>query len=157
AQKALKAFEAPGLAVAIVRGDRVVYLKGHGVRELGKEAPVTADTLFAIGSCTKAMTATAVGFLVQDGKMKWDDPVRKHLPGFRRGAPLAAREVPPRALLCPRPGVARHAILWVVPPWDRDELLPHSGFLNPDKPFRSEWGYNNIQYLAAGEAAARAA
>src|SRR5262245_46024929 len=78
-QEALKAWQVPGAAVAMVRGDEVVYLKGHGVRELGKPDPVTPDTLLAIGSTTKGFTATAVGMLVDDGKMAWDDLVRKHV------------------------------------------------------------------------------
>ncbi len=156
-RKAMKEFEAPGVAVAVVQGDRVVYLKGHGVRELGKESPVTADTLFAIASCTKAFTATAIGFLVQEGKVRWDDPVRKHLPGFRLSDPLADRDVTIRDLLCHRTGVIRHDILWLVHPWDREEMIRRSGSLRPDKPFRSEYGYNNLQYLAAGEASSRAA
>jgi len=156
-KKAMKKFEAPGVAVAIVRGDRVVYLKGHGLRELGKEAPVTPDTLFAIASCSKAFTATAIGFLVQEGKMGWDDPVRKHLPAFRLSDPLADRDVTLRDLLCHRTGVIRHDILWLVQPWGRDEMIRRSGSLKADKPFRSEYGYNNLQFLAAGEAAGRAA
>jgi len=68
-QEALKAWQVPGSAVAMVRGDEVVYLKGHGVRELGKPDPVTSETLFAIGSTTKAFTATAIGMLVDNGKM----------------------------------------------------------------------------------------
>ncbi len=156
-QKAMKAFEAPGVAVVVVRDGQVVYLKGHGVRELGKTTPVTADTLFAIASCTKAFTATAIGMLIQDGKMSWDDPVRKFLPGFRMSDPLAERETTLRDLLSHRTGVIRHDILWVVQPWDRIEFIRHSGFLKPDRPFRSEWGYNNLQYTAAGEASARAA
>lgn len=156
-QKAMKEFEAPGVAVVIVQGDKVVYLKGHGVQKLGGDSPVTPDTLFAIASCTKAFTATAIGLLIQDGKMSWDDPVRKHLPGFRLNDPLADREVTIRDLLCHRTGVVRHDILWVVHPWQREEMIRRSQFLRSDKSFRSEWGYNNLQYAAAGEASARAA
>src|SRR5262245_36902667 len=87
-ETALKAFEVPGAAVAIVKDDRVVYLKGHGVRKLGGGKPVTPDTLFAVASVTKSFTATAVGLLVDDGMMAWDDPVRKHLDYFRLADPL---------------------------------------------------------------------
>lgn len=156
-QKAMKDFEVPGVAVAIVRDNEVVYLKGHGVRELNTQSQVTADSLFAIASCTKAFTATAIGFLIQDGRMSWDDPVRKHLPFFRLVDPLADRDVTIRDLLCHRTGVVRHDILWVVHPWDRLELIRRSGFLKPDRAFRTEWGYNNLQYTAAGAASARAA
>src|SRR5258708_2347446 len=79
ARDALKAWQAPGLAMAIVGDDKVIYLKGHGVRARGRPEPVTPDTLFAIGSLTKAFTAASIGQLVDDGKADWDDPVRKHL------------------------------------------------------------------------------
>src|SRR4051812_14617323 len=74
--QALKDFEAPGLAVAVVHDDKVVSLEGHGVKDLANPSPVTPDTVFAIASCSKAMTATAIGFLVAEGKMGWNDPVR---------------------------------------------------------------------------------
>jgi CubicO group peptidase (beta-lactamase class C family) len=90
-QEALKAWQVPGAAVAIVRGDEVIYVKGHGVRELGKPDPVTPETLFAIGSTTKAFTATAVGMLVDDGKMAWDDLVRKHVEFFHLADPPPMR------------------------------------------------------------------
>ena len=79
--EAVRTWKTPGMAVVIVRDDEVIYLKGHGVRRLGKTEPVMADTIFGIGSLTKAMTATGIGLLVDDGKMSWDDPVRKHPAG----------------------------------------------------------------------------
>src|SRR5438876_3494105 len=102
----------PGAAVVIVQDDRVVYLKGFGVRGLGSEAKVTPDTVFAIASCTKAFTATLVAMLADDGKLKWDDKVRDHLDWFRLSDQLADREVPLRYLLCHRTGMPRHDILW---------------------------------------------
>src|SRR5262249_19608980 len=86
---ALEKWHAPGMAVILVRGDEVVYLKGFGVRESGKDGAVTPDTLFSIGSLTKAFTATTVGLLAEDGKMSFDDHVRKHVPFFRLADPLA--------------------------------------------------------------------
>jgi len=155
---ARKAFEAPGVAVAVVVGDKVIHAKGYGVRELGKPEPITADTLFAIASCSKAFTATAIGCLVEEGKLGWDDPVSKYLPLFRLRDPLADREATLRDLLSHRTGVVRHDILWVVHDnWTRDEMMRRAGLLKPDRSFRSEWGYNNLQYLMAGEASARAA
>src|SRR5262245_44629667 len=81
-QDALKAWDVPGVAVAIVRDDQVVYLKGHGVKEIGRPDPVTPDTVFPIASCTKAFTTTAMAMLVDEGKMDWDDHVRKHVEYF---------------------------------------------------------------------------
>src|SRR5262249_43351925 len=90
---AVKAFEVPGAAVAIVKDDKIVYLKGFGFRAQGAKEPVTPDTVFAIASCSKAFTATAVAMMVADHKMNWDDPVRKHLDFFRLSDPSADGEV----------------------------------------------------------------
>ena len=128
---ALKTWRTPGIAAVIVRDDEVIYLKGAGVREIGKADPVTPDTLFGVGSLTKAFTATAMAQLIDDGKMSWDDPVHKHLPTFRLSDPLADRDVTLRDLLCHRTGLAANDLLWrshrgtwrrasgAWPPWNR--------------------------------------
>src|SRR5205814_483657 len=79
----LRAWEVPGVAVAVVDRERVLWLKGYGVRELGADRPVTPDTVFPLASCTKAFTATLTAMLADDGKLTWDDPVRQHWPPFR--------------------------------------------------------------------------
>src|SRR5438046_2463315 len=81
--EALRAWEVPGAAVVVVRGDKLVHLNGYGRRELGRDAPVTGDTVFPLASCTKAFTALGLALAVDDGKLAWNDPVRKHLPDFR--------------------------------------------------------------------------
>src|SRR2546421_11726724 len=81
-REALRAWAVHGAALAVVRDDRVIYLKGFGVRELGKPEPVTPDTVFPLASCTKAFTTTAIALLADEGKLAWDDPVRKHVPYF---------------------------------------------------------------------------
>src|SRR4051812_26478500 len=91
--RAMTEFQVPGAAVVIVQDDRVVYLKGFGVRELGSEARVPPAPVFATASCTKAFTATLVAMLADDGKLKWDDKVRDHLDWFRLSDELADREV----------------------------------------------------------------
>lgn len=157
ADEALKFWQVPGAAVAIVRDQEVVYLEGHGVCELGKEAKVTPDTVFAIASCTKAFTATTIAALVDEGKMHWDDPVRRHLSYFRLHDPLADREATIRDLLCHRTGLSRHDLLGLGSPWSREDILRRVAFLEPAKSFRSAYQYNNLMYLAAGEASASAA
>jgi CubicO group peptidase (beta-lactamase class C family) len=154
---ALRAWDAPGVAVAVVRDDRVVYLKGAGVRERGKAEAVTPDTLFAVGSCTKAFTAMALAVLVDEGKAAWDDPVRKHVPTFRLADPLADREVTLRDLLCHRTGLARHDLLWYRAPWPVEESVRRMAFLDQRHSFRAAYEYNNLAYLAAGLAVASAA
>ncbi len=81
-EKAMQEWQVPGLAVALVKDDRVVHLRGYGVRELGKPEPVDENTIFPIGSASKAFTSAAVALLVQDGKLSWDDRVIDRLPGF---------------------------------------------------------------------------
>jgi CubicO group peptidase (beta-lactamase class C family) len=151
-QDALKAFDVPGAAVAIIQEDNVVYLAGRGVRKLGHPEPVTPDTIFAIGSCTKAFTATAIALLADEGKMNWDDPVRKHLLCFRLADPLADRDVTIRDLLCHRTGVGGHNLLWLHAPWTIEETIRRTGLVEPSHSFRSTYDYNNIMYLAAGQA-----
>ena len=89
ARKTMADWKVPGLAVAIVKGGEVELLEGYGVRGAASQAPVTPDTLFAIGSSTKAFTATALALLVDDGKLAWDTPVRATLPSFKLKDPMA--------------------------------------------------------------------
>jgi CubicO group peptidase (beta-lactamase class C family) len=110
-EKAMKEFGVPGASVVIVRDGEVIYLKGFGVREKGKDEKVTPDTVFPIASCTKAFTATALAMLDEEGKLKWDDKVREHLDYFRLSDELADREVTLRDLLCHRTGMPRHDML----------------------------------------------
>jgi CubicO group peptidase (beta-lactamase class C family) len=155
--EALKAWQAPGLAVAVVHDDKVIYLKGRGVRQKDRAEPVTPDTIFGIGSLTKAFTATALAQLIDDGKATWDDPVRKHVPFFRLRDALADRDVTLRDLLSHRTGLPRHDLLWYRAPWSLEETLRRAGRLEPATSFRSTYGYNNICYIAAGFALTSAA
>jgi CubicO group peptidase (beta-lactamase class C family) len=156
-REGMKAWRLPGLAVAVVRDGEVIYLRGHGLREVGNPLPVTPDTLFAIASLTKAFTATALAILIDEGKASWDDPVRKHLPWFRLADPLANRDVTLRDLLCHRSGLARHDMLWYRAPWSLEETARRMAFLPPTASFRARYQYANLPYIAAGLAVAAAA
>lgn len=149
---ALKAWHVPGVAVAIVRDDQVVYLKGFGVKEADKDAPVTPDTLFPIGSCTKAFTTTALAMLVDDGKMRWDDPVRKHVPYFRLSDPSADTLVTLRDLVSHRTGVGSNDLLWYRTPWDRAETIRRIGQVPLKYPFRDGFEYQTTMFTTAGQA-----
>src|SRR5713226_2808287 len=151
-QESLQAWQAPGAAIAVVKGDEVVYLKGFGVRELGGSKPVTPETLFAIGSTTKAFTTTAMGMLVDEGKMAWDDPARKHVEFFHLSDPLADANVTLRDLVCHRTGLSRNDALWYGSPWSREEVIRKIGLVKLTQPFRSTWQYQNIMFLTAGYA-----
>jgi CubicO group peptidase (beta-lactamase class C family) len=150
--KAMKDWELPGLAVAIVKDGRVLLAKGYGVREVGKIDPVDADTLFAIGSNTKAFTSTALALLVQDKKLSWDDRASDLLKGFQLYDPYVTREITVRDLLSHRSGLGRRGdALWYGQDFGRDEILRRIRFLKPNSSFRSQYGYQNIMFLAAGQ------
>jgi CubicO group peptidase (beta-lactamase class C family) len=155
--EAMKHWQTPGAAVVIVRGDEVIYIKGFGVKDVKSERPVTPDTLFAIGSTTKAFTTAAMGILVDQGLMNWDDPVRKHLPSFRLSDPLANEGVTMRDIVSHRTGLIRHDLLWYNAPWGRQEIIKRIGFVPLTYPFRTTFQYQNIMFLTAGEAVAATA
>jgi CubicO group peptidase (beta-lactamase class C family) len=147
---ALRAWRVPGAAVAVVRGGEVVYLKGHGVRAVGGTDPVTPDTLFPLASCTKAFTATALAVLADEGKVGWDDHVRRHVPTFRLCDPLADADVRLRDLLCHRTGLKPHDLLWYRAPWGPEESVRRVGLLPLDRPFRTAFQYQSTMFTAAG-------
>ncbi|HEY2894308.1 MAG TPA: serine hydrolase [Pirellulales bacterium] len=152
--KALDDWQVPGLAIAVVKDDRVVFAKGFGARKKGEPASVDADTLFAIGSTSKAFTATTLAMLIDEGKLGWDDPVTKHLSGFQLYDPSVTRELTVRDLLCHRSGLPRGDALWYGTRNDRAEILRRVRYLKPESSFRSKFGYQNIMYLAAGQVTA---
>jgi CubicO group peptidase (beta-lactamase class C family) len=156
-REALEAWQVPGAAVVVVHQDQVVYLNGHGLRDREAGQPVTADTLFPIASCTKAFTTAAMAVLVEEGKIGWDDPVRKHLPAFRLSDPLADANVTLRDLLTHRTGLAGHDLLWYRAPWSQEEMIRRIGLVKPSVSFRSGFQYQSILYTAAGRASAAAA
>ncbi len=150
-EEALKTWQVPGASLAIVQNDKVVHLKGYGVKEKGGNAPVTPDTLFAIGSTSKAFTTTAMAMLVDEGKINWDDPVRKHIEFFRLSDPLASEQVTLRDIITHRTGLSRHDLFWYRSPWSREEVIRRIGSVKLTRPFRSTWQYQNIMYVTAGQ------
>jgi CubicO group peptidase (beta-lactamase class C family) len=154
-ESAMRDWQVPGLAIAVVSGDAVLFARGYGTRTIGRaDEPVDEHTLFAIASTTKALTAAALGTLVDEGRLRWDDPVTQHLPAFQLHDPYITREITVRDLLTHRSGIARSDQLWIAAPFDRDELLRRARHLPRVASFRAEYGYHNVMYLAAGELAA---
>ena len=149
--KAVRDWKVPGLAIAVVKDDAVVLAKGYGLRELGRPEPVDADTRFAIGSTTKAMTAVALGMLVDDGKVKWDERVTTYLPGFQLADPYVTREVTVRDLLTHRAGLGNADMLWSGAEYSTAEILRRVGTLRPAYSLRAGFIYQNVMYAAAGE------
>lgn len=156
-EDALKYWQTPGAAAVVVRDGKVVYLKGFGIKDTKTRQPVTPDTVFAIGSTTKAFTTAAMAMLVDEGKMQWDDSVRSHLTSFRLADPLATENVTLRDLVTHRTGLSRHDLLWAGTPWSRAEILRRIGLVPLTQSFRSVFQYQNIMFLAAGEAVAATA
>jgi CubicO group peptidase (beta-lactamase class C family) len=140
------------IAVAVVKDGQVVYARGFGERKLGGGESVDEDTLFAIGSNTKAFTAAAIGILVDEKKMGWDDRVIAHLPWFQLSDPYVTREITVRDLLSHRSGLGRRGDLnWYATDFDREDVVRRVRFLEPNSSFRSQAGYQNTMFLAAGE------
>lgn len=153
ANESLRQWNVPGMAVVAVRGDAVLVLKGYGRMRFDGDAPLTAEVPFPLASCTKAFTSALFATLVDEGEMRWDDPVRKHLPGFHLSEPHADALVSLRDLLTHRTGLAQHDLLWYRAPWSLDESLARAGRLPLDYPFRSGYAYSSLMYIAAGRAA----
>ncbi|MDQ3699200.1 MAG: serine hydrolase [Gemmatimonadota bacterium] len=150
---AMQAWKVPGLAIAVVRNDTVVLARGYGVRTIGKAEPVDDRTMFAIGSASKAFTAAAIGMLVDDGKLLFEDPATKYLPGFQLYDPYVTREITVRDLLTHRSGLVRGDLVWYGTSYDRAEIVRRVRHLEPTWSLRSTFGYQNIMYVAAGEVA----
>jgi CubicO group peptidase (beta-lactamase class C family) len=147
--KTLTAWNIPGAAVAVVQGDEV-FTHGYGVREAGKPEGVNADTIFAIGSTTKAFTSALVGILVDEGKLQWDDPVVRYLPDFELYNPWVTQNITVRDLLCHRLGLERAQRLYYHRGYDQRELIRRMRYLKPVAGFRTQFHYANQQFGAAG-------
>lgn len=147
----IDAWKVPGLAVAIVKDGEVVYAKGFGYRDREKKLPVTPDTLFAIGSSTKAFTTFVLGELVDEGKLDWDKPVATFLPGFRLYDQTTTDLITPRDLVTHRSGLPRHDLVWYnATGLSRRELVERLPYLPPTYPLRAKFQYNNLMFLTAG-------
>lgn len=144
-------WKVPGLAIAIVKNDSVVLMRGFGVREMGKPEPIDEHTIFAIASCSKAFTATLIGMLADEHKLDWDEPATLHLPGFQLYDPYASRELTIRDLLSHRSGLSRGDLSWYESANDRAEVIRKIRFLKPTSSFRSQYGYQNVMFSTAGE------
>src|SRR5688572_3886891 len=143
-------FQVPGVSLAVVKDGKVVIAKGYGVKALGNPAPVDARTRFGIASNTKAFTATALALLVEEGKLEWDAPVIRYLPGFAMYDPFVTRELTIRDLLVHRSGLGLGAgdLLWWPPSsYDRKEVAYRLRFIKPDrKSTRLNSSHSQISY-----------
>jgi CubicO group peptidase (beta-lactamase class C family) len=150
----MRAFEVPGIALAIVKDGHVVVARGYGVKELGKPALVDADTKFGIASNTKLFTATALGMLVEAGKLAWDRPVIDYMPSFRLSDPYVTSQLTVRDLLVHRSGLGLGAgdlLWWPSSSYSRKDLVNRLRFIPLSTSFRSAYAYDNVLYAVAGE------
>lgn len=150
--KAARDWKVPGMAIAVVHGDSLVFARGYGVQALGKAAPATEHTRFAIGSTTKAMTSAALAMLVDEGKVKWDDRVADYLPDLELYEPYASHELTVRDLLTHRSGLPGVDLLWAVREnqYSMPEMIHRLRYVKPSASFRSTWQYNNVMYAIGG-------
>jgi CubicO group peptidase (beta-lactamase class C family) len=146
----LAAWHVPGLAVAVIRNGQVILSEGYGVRNIANPSPVTSETLFRIGSCTKAFTVMALGMLVDTGKLDWDKPLKHYLPAFQMWDGFATERLTPRDLLCHRSGLPGHDMVWYASDFDQHEIFNRLRFLEPSCDLRSKFQYSNLMYEIAG-------
>ncbi len=156
--RAMDEFHVPGMAVSIVHDGKIFYSAGHGVVEVGSKKRVDENTLFQIGSVSKAFTTAALAILADEGKLDWDDRVIDYLPEFRMQDPWVTREFTIRDLLTHRSGLplgAGDLLLFPEADSTRDEIIHAMRYLTPSTSFRSEFAYDNLLYIIAGEVVAR--
>ncbi len=151
--RGLQVLRTPGAAIAVVKDGKVLFAKGYGVRALGDTGRVDAHTLFQIASNTKAFTTAALAMLADDGKLSWDDPVTKFLPGFQLYDPYVTREFTVRDLVTHRSGLGLGAgdLLWFHSSYGREEIAYRIRYAKPVSSFRSQYAYDNVLYIVAGE------
>ncbi|HRH45726.1 MAG TPA: serine hydrolase domain-containing protein, partial [Pyrinomonadaceae bacterium] len=153
AQKVQSDWNVPGFAMAIVKDDKVVFAKGYGVRKLSSPEKVDENTLFAIASNSKAFTTASLAILVDEGKLKWDDKVTQYLPDFQMYDAYVTREMTIRDLVSHHSGLDTFSgdLLWYDTTYSADELLKRVRYLKPTSSFRSQFGYQNLMFIAAGK------
>lgn len=155
-EEGLRAWQVPGLALAVVRDGKIVLARGYGVANLRTREPVTPDTQFYTGSATKSFTATLAAMVVAEGKAAWDRPVREWAAGFRMFDPVATERVTLRDLLSHRTGLPRLDFLKVNAPGRRTDLVDRIRYFEPTIDFRSGFQYSNEAVTVAGDLLARA-
>jgi len=141
----------PGLAAVVVSGGEIAFSRVYGVRDVETRSPVDPQTLFNMGSTTKAVVCMALGILVDQGKLSWNDKVRDHLPEFRLSDPYITEEARVQDLLTHNLGIAQADLLWVLDSVSTGETLRRFALAKKAYPVRGGYQYNNLMYAAAGE------
>lgn len=150
-------WKVPGIGIGVVKDGEVILTAGYGLRDIEQKLPVTENTIFAIGSSSKAFAAASVALMVDDGKLDWDKPVRDYLPNFKLKDDFASERMSPRDLLCHRSGLPRHDLMWYNSTATREDMIGRLHHLEPSRDFRTHWQYQNLMYMTAGYLAGKAA
>ncbi len=155
----LRTFDVPGIAVAVVKDDKVIHSKGYGVRSLNTKQKVDSNTLFGIASNSKAFTTAALGILIDEKKLSWDDRVIDYIPEFRLYSPYVTEEFTIRDLLTHRSGLGLGAGDLMIWPGSNNftlkDIIHNLRYLKPVSGFRTKYDYDNLLYIVAGEVVAR--
>ncbi len=151
--KSQKEWGVPGMSIGVVKDGKLIFAKGYGTAIAGTNTPVDENTLYAIASNSKAFTSAAIAMLVQEGKLRWDDPVQKYLPYFRLQDPVTSTQVTIKDLLCHRVGLGTFSgdIIWHRADRSAEDIIRHIQYLEPEFGFRDGFGYSNLMYITAGE------
>ena len=158
-ERTLKTFDVPGIAVAIVKDDKIIHAKGYGVRSLNTMEKVDENTLYGIASNSKAFTAAALGMLADEGKLKWDDKVTDYIPEFKMYNPYVTDEFTIRDLLTHRSGLGLGAGDLMFWPDSNNftlkDIIHNLRYLKQVSGFRTKYDYDNLMYIVAGEVVKR--
>ena len=146
----LKEWHVAGVSIAVVEKNKVILTKGFGYKDYENKIPVTENTLFAIGSCTKAFTSSLLSFPMKDGKLNLDNPVNNYLPELRFINVEMTNHISARDMMSHRTGLPRHDLAWYSAKTRRDSLLHIIRYFEPSAPLRQLWQYNNFMFLAQG-------
>lgn len=146
----LKSWNMPGAGVGVVKNGKLVFVKGYGYRDYEKKLPITENTLFQIASNTKLFTSTAIGLLVNEGKLDWDKPIKTFVPSIQFYNNELNNTVTIRDMLSHRTGISRHDLIWYKSDFSRTELFEKLKYLEPTQPLRQGFLYNNLMYAASG-------
>jgi CubicO group peptidase (beta-lactamase class C family) len=149
-EKTLKDWNAPGIGVGVVIEDKLVFAKGYGYRDYEKKLPITPSTLFPIASNTKLFTAIAAGFLVEEGKLTWNRPIRESVPSIQFYDDYLNNTITLRDMLSHRTGITRHDSIWYKADYNEQELFHRLKYLEPKEPPRQIFLYNNMMYAGVG-------
>lgn len=143
-------WDQPSLAVAIIKDGEVQMNEAFGFADDGAKRKADSDTLYQIGSCTKAFTAACTAILVDRGKLEWDQPIKKYVPWIEFHDQYTTENATVRDLLCHRTGLPRHDAYWIYGPCTRKDMVENLRNMQPAWPLRSQWCYQNTCYVALG-------